>query len=155
MKLTLELHDVKKELPDKSCKIAFVAVDESNGKIACIMLMPYSAKHKCFNVHDWETDEEAAETAIGNEDDGATVYWSYLPDSLMEVTETKEPEKSKVETCRERLAREHPDISTRYAFVCPSRYGYAGDPNCAKITCTSCWDRPVEDNKAEKDGERN
>ena len=83
MKLTLDLHDARKELPDKSCKIAFLRVDESDGEIIHMSRMPYSAVHKCFNVHDWFTDEKAAETAIGMTD-GCSTYWSYLPDNLKE-----------------------------------------------------------------------
>ena len=83
MKLTLDLHDARKELPNTSCQVAFIRVDESDGEILFIMRLPYSAVHKCFNVHDWETEEDAAETAMGNSD-GCSTYWSYLPDSLKE-----------------------------------------------------------------------
>ena len=57
------------------------------------------------------------------------------------------------ETCRERLAREHPvDVQDKFiggCIGCPSVYGYASDPSWCEIgnrvaNCTKCWDRPVE-----------
>lgn len=83
MKLTLDLHDASKELPIKSCRVAFIQAGESDGKILFMGRLSYSAKHKCFNADDWDTKEQAANTAIGMRD-GCSTYWSYLPESLKE-----------------------------------------------------------------------
>lgn len=65
----------------------------------------------------------------------------------------KEPE-AKKETCRERLAREHPDL-VGPTFVggceaCPSDFGYRDDDlfgSCSgadHVKCTRCWDQEVK-----------
>lgn len=63
-----------------------------------------------------------------------------------------------METCRQRLQREHPEKINSYAgggcVGCPDDYGYikgafVTGPRCLKdknnrVSCFNCWDRPVE-----------
>ena len=67
---------------------------------------------------------------------------------------TKNKTKERKETCRERLAREHPEKVNKMfdggCFGCPTHYGYADKPEMCEHSinadvCSHCWDRPVEE----------
>lgn len=62
------------------------------------------------------------------------------------------------ETCRERIAREHPDrLSSMWfggVYGCPSRYGYLDDPDeCypCESECSKCWNREIPETIEEKE----
>ena len=73
---------------------------------------------------------------------------------------------NRVETCRERLKKEHP-ANVNIACIggcsgCPSTYGYAPKPAYCllgkeddmlkvRAACEKCWDRPVEEKPEHKD----
>lgn len=50
-------------------------------------------------------------------------------------------------TCREKLAKEHPEkINPNVeggCWGCPSYYGYMSNPVCYEISCGECWDREI------------
>lgn len=143
MKIEFELHDSRKERPEKSCDV-LVLVCDSNGDLSYADKVPYSKKHDQFLNHD--SMERDIIPAV--ETNGYFALWAYFDDVQKAIKEAEKP----VETCRERLKRKHPECIDRAyiggCYGCPIDYGYAGYPDdCfpANDCCSKCWDRPVEE----------
>lgn len=72
MKIELELHDARKELPTESKR--YLVIMRSGGFISD---MPYSAKHKLFNVYDGLSEKLAIATAIDVD------CWAEIPKEML------------------------------------------------------------------------
>lgn len=72
MKIELELHDARKELPTESKR--YLVIMRSGDFISD---MPYSAKHKLFNVYDDVSNKGAISTAIYVD------WWAEIPEEML------------------------------------------------------------------------
>ena len=69
----MKFYDASKELPKSSYDCVVI---EKSGHI---MTLTYSAKHKEFNVYDWNEPEEVEQYSI------EVVYWKPVREFLQEV----------------------------------------------------------------------
>lgn len=140
MKITIDLHDSRIERPEKSCEVLVFRIDsnEVSHRYPTSVLNYRKTADGFFGEQDYDPLLE---------EENYYFLWSCWEDVQKAIKEAEKP----VETCRERLKREHPCHENERAvagcFGCPMDYKYAKKPEyCGREygCCSECWNRPVE-----------
>lgn len=77
-KIELEFFSVDEKLPEEQCDVMTVSkheLPETEKTFYLQQNVPYSPKHKLFNVYDRDTEEEAGRYPFRN-----VIAWAYQPD---------------------------------------------------------------------------